>query len=126
MRRLRIIVCLVYCLSFMLMPASMLHAHVTTDQHDHPHVHGGHSHGITLAHADVHEDESHVVELNTAPDHGSNTLWWSWLALPLVLLFVGLCSVCVGFVLREGRCEVCVPKQFPPWPPPLRGPPLSI
>jgi hypothetical protein len=110
----------------MLMPSSMLHAHVTAEQHDHSHVHGGHSHGIDKAHVDVHENESHVVELNTAPEHGSNTLLWSWLALPLVFTFIGLCTACLGFVSREKRREIRVPKQFPPWPPPLRGPPLSI
>lgn len=126
MRRLRVIVCLVYCISFMLMPANMLHAHVTADQHDHSHVHGGHSHELANADGDIHEHEGHVVELKTAPDHTSNTLWWSWLALPLVLVFVGLCCARLSFISRERRRNVRVPKQFPPWPPPLRGPPLSI
>ena len=126
MRQLRAIVCLVYCVSCMLMPGSMLHAHVTPDEHDHSHVHGGHTHELAMPDGNIHEHETHVVELNTAPDHGSNTMWWSWLALPLVLLFIGLCSTCIAFVSRERRREVRAPKQFPPWPPPLRGPPLSI
>ena len=126
MRRLRVIVCLAYCLSLMLMPASMLHAHVTADQHDHPHVHDGHSHDFAMPDTDVHEHQGHVVEINTSPDHGSNTVWWSWLPLPLALVFIGLCTACVGFIWRERRRAVRVPQQFPPWPPPLRGPPLSI
>lgn len=126
MRRFRAVICLVYCISFMPMPASMLHAHVVADQHDHSYVHGGHTHQLDAADSEVHGHEGHIVELNTAPDHGSNTLWWSWLTLPLILVFIGLCSACVGFVSRERRREVRAPKQFPPWPPPLRGPPLCI
>lgn len=126
MRPFRAIVCLVYCLSFVLTPVGMLHAHVAADQHAHSHVHGGPNHELAGADGDTHEHEGHVVELKTAPDHSPSTPWWSWLAMPLVLVMIGLCSACLSLVSRERRRDVRVPKQFPPWPPPLRGPPLSI
>ena len=114
----------------------MLHAHVDLENADHAHhheqvrVHGGHDHQLgsidvqSEHHGSGHGD--YVVELNSTPEHTASTLAWAWIALPAVFIILFVCLSLVGFSSRRQRREARGPQQFPPWPPPLRGPPVSI
>jgi hypothetical protein len=128
---------LFYCISLLLVPGSLLHAHVDVHDPGHAHshedvqVHGGHDHQFAGFHVDTdkHQDsthDDHVVKLDSSPEHGASTLLWAWVALPIVFLVLFICLPLIGFASRRQRREPRIPKQFPPWPPPLRGPPISI
>jgi hypothetical protein len=124
------VVCILYCISLVLLPAGLLHAHVGSGSHAHAHahvqVHGGHDHKLPRADGEEHEHGGHVVEFNAAAEYVASKVFWIWIALPTVSLL--LCLRVPRFVLspRHQRREARKPQQFPPWPPPLRGPPISI
>lgn len=133
MRRLVLLLCLLLNISFMLAPFSHMHAHLD-QQHDSALVHDGHSHDFDAHEAADHDedhviDHSHVVDLDgdRAGQVASMLAWAQWLPLLCMAgLLLPLAPSSIVLLPRRRRDRLLFGSQHPPWPPPLRGPPLSI
>jgi hypothetical protein len=127
MRLLSTILCVFLCVATMVTPFTHWHAHVDHDQHA-TEVHDGHQHDFEDAADDSADGAGHVVYLS----NGISQLTGG--DVPLLPWLVLLCMVAVLLrlepLIRRIAGPVCrdilVPSQHPPWPPPPRGPPLSI
>lgn len=135
MRLFALLLCLLMNVSFLLAPFSHVHAHLGHDD-DSALVHGGHSHDFD-AHdsADHHADDSldhhaeHVIDLDSerAGQVASGLTWSPWLPLLyMVGLFFSMAPSWAVLLPRPPRSRPVLKSQHPPWPPPLRGPPISI
>lgn len=126
MRRIGLVLCILMCASFVLVPFNTLHVHISADD-DHTQMHGGHDHD-SLADEQVHEigEGDQVVQAHFALADGGTTFnWVHWLPL--------FCSL--GLLLLFLPRVVSVPRPPGPddrpilrrshWRPPLRGPPLN-
>jgi hypothetical protein len=121
----RLVLCWVMSVSFMLMPHSTLHAHVS--EHEHTHVHGGHVHDFDRDH-DV-RSVDHIVKISvaatTATPAGFD--WTVWLPIVCVLTLLSLSLPFVTAILRPPSRDSEPIRRRPFWQPPLRGPPsISI
>lgn len=135
MRCVTILVCLLLNVSFLLVPFSHVHAHLD-HLDDSALVHGGHSHDFddydsAHHHADdsLKHDAERVIDLDgDRPGQAANALSWSkWLPLLCTVgLFFSVALTRVFLLPRPPRNRPVLSSQHPPWPPPLRGPPLSI
>jgi len=118
----------------MMAPFAQSHAHLGHGE-EATEIHGGHMHDFDHdggAHHDEldHEGEDHssVVYLSSgAPQQdGGGLMSTLWLPLLYVVTVLILIDPLLRRVWRPLRRAVRLPSQYPPWPPPLRGPPVSI
>jgi hypothetical protein len=124
MRSLVTLLCLLLCATVLTVPFARQHAHLghaeATTQ-----VHGGHSH--ELDHADHHE--SPVVYLTESDSQHNGSAYLDpaqWLLLFCVVAVLLAHSVVLRRIDWQFAKNLRLPSQYPPWPPPLRGPPLSL
>ena len=128
MRFLVTILCVFLCAAVTTTPFTHLHAHVGHDQQA-TEVHGGHQHEFDLGTSDHGDhDQDHVVYLSAgaSPLSSSDVPLVPWLPL-LYVVAVLLMVEPLRRQLPSPRYRAArLPSQYPPWPPPLRGPPVSI
>ena len=135
MRLFVLLLCLLLNVSFLLAPFSHVHAHLG-QLDDSALVHGGHSHDFD-AHesADHHADDwqdhdvEHVIDLDSerAGQIANGLTWSQWLPLLCMVGLLFSMAPSRAFLLpRPPRSRPVLSSQHPPWPPPLRGPPISI
>jgi hypothetical protein len=120
----RLVLCWVVSLSFVLIPYSTLHAHVT-DQDD-THVHGGHVHDFDGGHDVKSVDQVVKITVTAATPSPATGDWTAW--LPLICV-VGLLIFSLPFVTAILRPPKRNSEPIPRRPhsqPPLRGPPAFI
>lgn len=132
MCRLFLILCLLLNASSPLVQFGQAHAHLGHADGQ-ALVHDGHSHDFDVHrslgdHADAHTEN--VVDLSAGQQTGQTAnlpTWTQWLPLLCAVgLLVSLVSTRGLLLPRAPRSQPPLPSQHPPWPPPLRGPPLSI
>lgn len=127
MRLNAVILCAFLYVVTMVMPSTHLHAHLGHDQRV---IHDGHEHHVDHLAGNSDDAQTPVVYLSEGISQldGSGDLpMVPW--LPLLYVAAVLLMVVPRLRRLPGpRCrrEIRVPSQYPPRPPPLRGPPLSI
>lgn len=122
MRALLSVLLILSCFSVVTAPLNRLHAHVDAE-HEHTHVHGGHVHDGADHHGVVDEGQVIYLDAKDLQQAAKNLAWATW--LPLCVVSLILLLVPVARLPWSPRRQVRVASQYPPWPPPLRGPPLS-
>ena len=128
MRPLVTFLCLVLCAATMLAPFARAHAHLGHDVGA-TELHAGHQHDFDhdgMGHVD--DDHGEVVYLSggVPQQDGGNLSSIPWLPLLYVVAVLRLADPLLRRIYIPLRREARLPSQHPPWPPPLRGPPLSI
>ena len=122
----RLVACCVVSLSFMLMPYSTLHAHVSDLEHSH--LHGGHVHDLAPDEHDVRSVDQ-VVQISVATTHLNPLVAWDsvdWTPVLCVLAFLALSLPFLTLILRPpARDSEPIPRRTFRHPP-LRGPPVFI
>jgi hypothetical protein len=116
--------CLLLCATVFTVPFARQHAHLghaeATTQ-----IHGGHSHELDPT--DHHQ--SPVVYLAESDSQHSGSAYLDPAQRLLLLCVVAvLLTRTAAFRHIHWRYakNLRLPSQYPPWPPPLRGPPLSV
>lgn len=109
-------------ISFILMPYSTLHAHIS--DHEHTHMHGGHVHDLEPDHDAPSVDQ--VVQVNVAAATVSTPTfdWADWLPIVCIVAVLSLCRPLLTSILRPpSRDSEPIPRRSYRQPP-LRGPPF--
>lgn len=135
------LLCVMLSVSFVLLPLSRVHAHVSGEGHGYVNVHGGHDHDVGHGHehdggthdhdtGSVHEhgDVGTVVKLKSDLSQGSFQAWKPihWLAVLFVIAIVVFELLPDRLIPRPPRTRTRPPSPYPHPLPLLRGPPASI
>jgi hypothetical protein len=127
MRLLVNVLCVFLCAAMMAAPFTHLHAHVGHDQLA-TEIHSDHEHHFDHVPSGSVEDHGQVVYLSNGVSQldAGDTSMVPWLPLLYVVAVLLMVEPLLRRVPGPRHRVVRAPSQYPPWPPPLRGPPASI